>query len=114
MWSGQEHVVESLDPHHILCRGFMPQHLTRLLYCRKPPFPPLTLCTQEYKLLAQLVNVAGVPGLDFNLPIIGKYVLFHNGVLAARDFLMGGPGRVAFNWKHYKELRAALSKANRT
>ncbi|KAL6781687.1 hypothetical protein ACKKBF_B09060 [Auxenochlorella protothecoides x Auxenochlorella symbiontica] len=69
---------------------------------------------KEYKLLAQLVNVAGVPGLDFNLPIIGKYVLFHNGVLAARDFLMGGPGRAGFDWKYYKQLRVALSNANRT
>ncbi|KAL6780927.1 hypothetical protein ACKKBG_A09065 [Auxenochlorella protothecoides x Auxenochlorella symbiontica] len=69
---------------------------------------------KEYEMLTQIVDDGNVSALDFNLPIIGKYVLFYNGVLAARDFLMGdGNGRPHFDWAKYKDHRANISAANR-
>lgn len=90
-------------PSELSLLRFMPDQIT-----------PIPYHHQEYEMLTQIVDDGNVSALDFNLPIIGKYVLFYNGVLAARDFLMGdGNGRPHFDWAKYKDHRANISAANR-
>ncbi|KAL6780932.1 hypothetical protein ACKKBG_A09070 [Auxenochlorella protothecoides x Auxenochlorella symbiontica] len=65
---------------------------------------------KECALLTQTVNTGKVCALDFNMSILGKFVLFYNGVLAARDFLMGTKERDGFHWDTYKMVRHDLAE----
>lgn len=70
---------------------------------------PSSLAMQEYEMLTKTVDVGQVCALDFKMSILGKFVLFYNGVLAARDFLMGTTEKKGFQWEKFKILRRERS-----
>ncbi|KAL6781691.1 hypothetical protein ACKKBF_B09070 [Auxenochlorella protothecoides x Auxenochlorella symbiontica] len=68
-----------------------------------------TAQNREYEMLTKTVDVGQVCALDFKMSILGKFVLFYNGVLAARDFLMGTKEKKGFQWEKFKKLRRERS-----